>query len=158
VSVIATWAEALSLQQQTVLVLAGRGPDGAGKHHKCKPVIYAYRATVFKSARLGREMQDHEFAPSFMDHRWLTSAYAQEWKTACQDFLTSCEELPHHYVLHFTHAVEIVGYKHPDEDVGNKWFQLYCALVNDMHFNIETREQMDKRLGDWDRRFWEEVK
>ena len=46
-SVQPTWCTMLPLQQQSVLFLASRGPDGVAKVHPCKPVIIAYRATVF---------------------------------------------------------------------------------------------------------------
>ncbi|SDF30085.1 hypothetical protein SAMN04488105_116128 [Salipiger thiooxidans] len=29
-------------------------------------------------------------------------------------YLQSLDELPHHFQLHFMHAAEIIGYKHPD--------------------------------------------
>jgi hypothetical protein len=37
------WMDDLPMQQQSVVVLATRGPDGVAKHHPCKDVVRAYR-------------------------------------------------------------------------------------------------------------------
>lgn len=63
-------------------------------------------------------------------------------------YLRGLDEVPHHYQLHFMHAVEIVGYKHPDFDIGLWWNQLYVRLARDMHLHIEPEEELDERLGD----------
>ena len=46
------------------------------------------------------------------------------------------------------HAAEILGYCHEDDMIRGWWFNFYKRLVNDAHLNIETKEQMTKRLGD----------
>jgi hypothetical protein len=63
-------------------------------------------------------------------------------------YLTSLDEIPHHFQLHFLHAAEIVGFKHPDGRIRAWWRGLYERLVHDMHLWPETEEQLDRRLGD----------
>lgn len=63
-------------------------------------------------------------------------------------YVVATDELPHHYQLHFLHAAEILGYKHADPIARDWWGHAYAALANDMHLNVETELQMDKRLGD----------
>lgn len=63
-------------------------------------------------------------------------------------YLSSVDELPHHFQLHFMHAAEILGYKHPDLVISNWWLKTYLRLVHDAHLNPEREDQMDKRLGD----------
>jgi hypothetical protein len=46
------------------------------------------------------------------------------------------------------HAVEIVGYKHPDTEIRDWWRKLYERLANDMHLHPETAAELDRRLGD----------
>lgn len=63
------WMLQLSMQQQSVLVLACRGPDGVGKFHPTKQVVARYRATVLKAAysphadRRGRRYNLHDADP-----------------------------------------------------------------------------------------------
>lgn len=64
------------------------------------------------------------------------------------DYLKSLDELPHHFQLHFMHAAEIVGYKHPDETIRDWWKMVYFELARDMHLYPEPEEQLDIRLGD----------
>lgn len=63
-------------------------------------------------------------------------------------YLQSLDELPHHFQLHFMHAAEIVGYKHPDPTIRLWWNHVYNELARDMHLNPESVEHMDARLGD----------
>lgn len=66
------------------------------------------------------------------------------------DYLRHVDELPHHFQLHFMHAAEILGYKHPDSRIRKWWNTTYLRLVNDMHLQPESEERMDKRLGDFE--------
>jgi hypothetical protein len=137
-----------------VLFLASRGPDGIEKHHPCKAVHVAYRATVFLAGKYGRLLEWGEQADSFMsldvfghDHRW---------ETAVDAFFRSWDTLPAHYVKHLMHGVQILGFKHPDQRFRQRWGLLYLRFVEEFHLQPETEEQMDLRLGDWNREDWAE--
>jgi hypothetical protein len=151
-SVQPEWCTQLPLQQQSVLFLAGRGPDGVPKNHPCKPVHVAYRGSVFIAAKYGRALDWGERADSFMS----LDAFAidQVWTKAVAQFFDHHDELPHHYVKHLMHGVQILGYKHPDQRFRDRWHAFYLSLVDSFHLSPETEAQMDKRLGDWDRKFW----
>ncbi len=154
-SVQPEWMRALPFQMQSVLFLASRGPDGIAKKHPCKAIVIAYRGTVFKAAKYGRSLHWGERADTFMS----LDVIAQDttWQEAIKDFFHHADALPRHYLLHLTHGAEILGYKHPDPKMRTRWLEFYRRSVEDMHLNVETEEQMDKRLGDWDRKFWDEV-
>jgi hypothetical protein len=62
--------------------------------------------------------------------------------------MDSRDELPAHYTTHFMHAAEILGYKHPDAQIREFWFDVYERLVHALHVWPETEAQMDARLGD----------
>jgi len=49
-SVFQEWLFATTMQQQSVLVLACRGPDGVKKFHATKLIVARYRASVMKAA------------------------------------------------------------------------------------------------------------
>ncbi len=74
-------------------------------------------------------MSDQELVERFRDFRKSTDSYAA------------------HYVLHLLHAIEIVGYKHPDAHTRARWLGFYQVLVLAMHLSPETEAQLDERLN-----------
>jgi hypothetical protein len=135
-----------------VLLLAARGPDGVGKDHLCKTVVAAYRGTVFLAGRYGRLLNWGEKADSFMSLDVI--ADAARWAEAIRTWFSVADSLPHHYLLHFAHGAQIIGYKHPDDRFKARWIEFYLRTCEDMHMHPETEAQMDKRLGDWARKEW----
>lgn len=155
-SVTQPWVQGISFMQQTVLLTAIRGPDGIGKYHPCKYMLRWYRRCVLLSAMDGRALTDpaernggsftgpsYEAAVRPVHKEW----YAPMDKIA-GDYLRSLDELPHHFQMHFLHAVQIVGFKHPDEVIRSWWAQVYLRLVNDLHLHPESEAELDRRLGD----------
>ena len=144
-SVLLPWVEELTLMQQTVLMTATRGPDGIQKDHIAKVLLRWYRRCILYSAFDGHEFKDmHEpGGGSFMGpcKFWDDSQVVD-------GYLRSVDEIPHHFQLHLMHAAEIIGYCHPRDCIRQWWHKFYCMIVNDAHLNIETKEQMMKRLGD----------
>lgn len=153
----------LSLMMQSVLLTAIRGPDGLPKEHVSKVLLRWYRRCVLYSA-FDRRVLTSPYEPgggsftgpcNFIDYPYEGSHYATRGLSAkdgmvlvLHRYLRSLDEVPHHFQLHFLHAAEILGYKHPDEEIRAWWFRTYLALVRDMHLNPETEEELDKRLGD----------
>jgi hypothetical protein len=151
-SIQPAWCRSLSLQQQSVLLLAGRGPDGIDKMHPAKRVHVAYRGCVFLAAKYGRELLWGERADGFMS----LNIFADDdlWSDAVEHFLSHIDSLPHHYLMHLMHGVQILGFKHPDFRFRARWMDFYMRMVEDMHLEPESEEQMDKRLSDWGREHW----
>jgi len=153
-SVQPEWCTALPLQQQSVLLLAARGPDGIAKDHPCKEIQRAYRGTVFLAAKYGRLLKFGEKADSFMSLNVF--ADPDGWAAAVKAFFHTVDSLPHHFVMHLMHGAQILGYKHPDNRFAERWRQFYCMACEDMHLTEETEEEMDRRLSDWMRKLWSE--
>ena len=162
-----TWCHAIPFMQQTVLLTAVRGPDGIAKYHPVKFVLRWFRRCTLVSSLDGIVLMTptQDGGGSFMG-RSLAPGNALngrppedpvDWRPDMDllvgDYLRSLDELPHHFQLHFMHAAEIVGYKHPDPTIRAWWHSTYLRLVHDMHLWEETEEQMDLRLGD-DRAGW----
>ena len=129
-SVQPDWCLALPLQQQSVLFLAARGPDGVEKHHPCKAVVRAYRGTVLVAARYGRPLLWGEHADTFMSLDRF--ADISLWGQDIDAFIDSGDSLPHHYRAHLMHGAQIAGYKHPDERFRERWSWLYERMVDDL--------------------------
>lgn len=154
VCVFQDWIFALPMQQQSVLVLALRGPDGIAKHHPAKRIIRHYRAAVLKAAYLGRPMRAGEGDDTtFMDLLGFDSDWA--WELMLKDWFDYVDSIPHHYYLHLVHGAQIAGYKMPSKYFRDRWREFYYRACVDLHVNPETEAQMDKRLCDWNRAHWE---
>lgn len=149
------WTHAISMMQQTVLLTAIRGPDGSPKYGGgAKMLLRWYRRCVLLSAMDGRVLRDpiEPNGGSFTGPSLQGDIEVDSWTDRMQvhvnDYLRQLDSLPHHYQMHFMHAAEILGYKHPDSIIRHWWHQLYLRLVNDLHLHPETEAEMDSRLGD----------
>lgn len=153
VCVFQDWLFGLTMQQQSVLVLACRGPDGIAKFHPTKVLVARYRATVLKAAYLGRPMRvDEGDDTTFMT--LLHFSEDEHWSAITKDFFEHVDSLPHHYYMHLMHGAQIAGYKHPVETFRYRWNEFYLDCCHDLHLAPEMELQMDRRLSDWDRRYW----
>lgn len=159
-SALQPWVTELTIMQQSVLLGSVRGPDGVGKYHPAKYMLRWYRRCILLSALDQRvlttpiEPGGGSFTgPSVGEGTSLPLDWAGIMDPVVADYLRSLDELPHHFQMHFLHAAEILGYKHPDPLIRRWWRWLYDRLVNDLHLHPETEEEMDRRLGD-DRAQW----
>lgn len=146
------WTLDLSIQEQSVLLMACRGPDGMPKSHPAKALIQAYRACVLNAASTAQPLGPSG-GDSYMS-MWLLGPgviQRQYWHEAVRTYLRDVDEIPHHYHLHLLHGAQILGYKHPDSHVRLCWMGLYLEGVSDMHLYPESETQMDERLNDFGR-------
>lgn len=142
------------MMQQTVLLTAIRGPDGLPKYGAIKMLLRWYRRCLLLSAIDGRVL-DNPIDPnggSFTGPSLVGDDEFDPWYERMQvhvnGYLRDLDAIPHHFQMHFMHAVEIVGFKHPDPIIRHFWNAVYERLVHDMHVWPETVEQLDSRLGD----------
>jgi len=146
------WTHELPMMQQTVLLTAVRGPDGLPKYGCVKMLLRWFRRCTLLSAIDGKALLN----PYDNNGGSFTGPSLQyeikDWEAAmnqlADEYLTTLDAIPHHFQLHFMHAAEILGYKHPDERIQAWWRGLYYRLVNDMHLKPEFEDEMDERLGD----------
>lgn len=132
--VVRPWLSRLTYKQQTVLLSAIRGCDGVPKEDPSKQLVRALRQTVLRDA-VPDQSGDGKFMREVSEKR-------------VQEYLKNPDAYPMHWLVHFTHAVEIIGYKHPDEQTREWWYGLYLDIVDMLHFNPETEREMDERLED----------
>lgn len=145
-STVQDWVASLTRMQQAVLLSSIRGPDGLHKNHVAKVLLRWFRRCILIGAFEGRAFDDpyEEGGGSFTG----PCKYEGGVSAALKDYIRTLDEIPHHYQLHFMHAAEILGYKHPDPEKRNWWNRAYFDLAADMHLTPETCEEMDHRLGD----------
>jgi hypothetical protein len=149
------WVHGISMMQQSVLLAAIRGPDGLAKYGGgAKMLLRWYRRCILLSAMDGKvlanpiDVNGGSFTGPSLDGDDDLDHWSDRMQQHVNDYLRQVDALPHHYQMHFMHAVEIVGYKHPDQVIRHFWHQLYLRLVHDFHLWPETEQQLDERLGD----------
>ncbi|MFC5509311.1 hypothetical protein [Bosea massiliensis] len=152
-SVFPAWMTDLPMQQQSVLVLALRGPDGIRKHHPCKDIVRAYRGSVLLAAKYGRPLRVGEKADTFMSMELISNP--ELWQIALELFFDVIDELPHHYIAHLVHGAHILACHHPNETLRDRWRVFYERAVDDAHMAVEPDQVMNERLGDWGRKWWD---
>lgn len=154
-TVLQLWVEQLTHMQQSVLLAAIRGPDGIKKDHVVKQILRWYRRCILFCAfeKIVHKTPNEPCGGSFTGAiQWRMD----EGMELVKEYLRHVDELPHHFQLHLMHAAEILGYKHPDSVLSEWWFNFYLAIVNDAHLCPESREAMERRLGDSEKQ-WREA-
>lgn len=156
VCVFPDWVLALpTMQMQSVVMLAARGPDGIRKFHPCKEIVARYRATVLKAAYLGRHMKvDESDDTTFMTLRSFSDN--KYWETLCKVFFDHVDELPHHYYMHLMHGAQIAGYFHPEEIFKRRWCDFYLKCCADLHLWPESEVAITRRLSDCEQKHWDD--
>ncbi len=130
-SVLQNWVQELSLKSQAVLLSSMRRPDFAGGNHIANTVRWL-RSNILLDGNNGKG--------TFLKSSGLPDIRNKE----VQEEFVKCSL---HSALHIVHALEIVGYTHPDENIKSKANQAYRDLVNMFHMNIESKEEMLVRLS-----------
>jgi hypothetical protein len=147
-SVIQNWLILLPMMQQTVLLSALRGPDGMAKVNIGKNICRHIRRVVLVDAsqvqvdRCGTSMVLKQ--TSFMGPEDDPGNEIFAYDVAC--FIRDWDCLPFHFVMHILHAVEIIGYHHPDEAERDKWGMFYAEMCDALHLGAESVERLDFRL------------
>jgi len=127
-----------------------------------RPWLYYLPWKMQTVVNQGLRAPDSAFAPKIkIICRWMRSvclSNADENHTfMCRkESLPSYEDINHelnyltlHFVTHFLYALEIIGYKHPDEEIKQTAFNLYKNVVElHMHFMVESEQRLNTRLAD----------
>lgn len=139
-SVLQQWVEALPLRHQGTLLTAVRGCDDEPKQWTSTGVAYSP----------GRRLT------AFIRYCFLNAADEREVDSAEGAFFMSTPpkpfkpsefgHLPLHWYTHAMHALEIIGYFHPDSRTRAIANELYIAMVHALHLNPETANQCHARL------------
>lgn len=162
-TVLQDWVCELTFMQQSVLIASVRGPDSIRKDHVAKlllrwlrrcTMLSAFERGVLTNPCDGRGGSFTGPSIASISQDWSEEEripyYEAKLDEVLTDYFRTVDELPHHFQLHFMHASEILGYKHPVAWIRAWWLSTYHRLVNDTHLFPESLEQMDKRLGDYE--------
>ncbi len=133
-NILKPWTEKLGLRHQGVLMSVIRGCDNAPKEDPAKDLARCIRYVLLNSF-------------SDKPSSFIENVNDEELKRRMVAVLRSHDQYPVHYIMHLLHATEIIGYCHPDEDVGDRWLWFYQNLCKCFHVNPELPVQLDDRLG-----------
>lgn len=127
--VLKDWMSELPWKEQSVILSSLRGPD-LSRPVAVKKLNRWLRSITQNNADSSTEYMKEIVLPDIEDLK---------------------EEVGYctmHYFTHLMHALEIIGYKHPDKFIRDMGEKYYLGLVDFAHLNPETKEQLDKRLED----------
>ncbi|MFA6327345.1 MAG: hypothetical protein WCX15_00515 [Bacilli bacterium] len=133
-SVVKEWLsnDNISRKQQTVVLSSLRGCDGQSKYDLSKKLTRQLRSAILYNAAAA----DTTFMRDTMT--------LEEVRKLAED----SDKYPIHYYMHALHACEIIGFKHPDNEI-REWFNgAYLIMVDALHLKPETEEECDYRLRD----------
>jgi hypothetical protein len=133
-SVVQVWLSELNWKQQTVVLTALRGCDGIEKENPSKVLSRLLRGDILMNA---------DNSSSYMK-----KFTAWEVNESIKKLFDDLDRYPIHFITHLCHAAEIIGYKHPDENIRRFWFSVYLEFCMAIHVNAETENQLDERLFD----------
>lgn len=133
-NVLQDWvSDNLTLKMQTVLLCALRGPDANGS-----PDLKAWtrwiRSIVLKNAAPNKTFMRQD---SFVG----IDVIAQRMPLAL-------DLLPVHYFSHLMHALQVIGYEHPDPGIAVTARVAYYQLADYLHLLPESKDMMHLRLSD----------
>ncbi len=139
-SVLQDWVIGLPLRMQGTLTTAVRGCDFEAKTWTSTGVSYSP----------GRRLT------AFIRYCFMVPADVREVGSVEGAFMmpeppenfkpSEFGHLPQHWYSHAMHALEVISYCHPDTQLATKAYYLYRAMVHNMHLNVETLEEMTRRL------------
>lgn len=145
-SVLQNWVLDLPLRAQGTLLTGIRGCDLAPKH---PPTIV--EAT---GCSTGESLPERHLAAFLrfcvlntpdpreigMPGAWIQPEPPKNWKPS------QFGHYPQHWYGHIMHCFEVVGYCHPNDELRAKAYKIYERLVRNLHLNVETKEEMLRRL------------
>ncbi len=149
--VLQEWLSELPLREQGVLVLALRGPDGVRKEGGAKNLVRALRGCIMITGATGKPLLPGENMPedNFMEMYRVGHPNEEPWAEASREFFREWDTYNVHWLLHFLHAAEILGYRHPDERIRQRWRSLYFrSAMAKCHMGVESKDVMMDRLKD----------
>lgn len=136
-SVLKAWVMDLGLREQGTLMTAIRGCDLSPKYPLDSPeknVTAFIRCAVMVA-----------FDPREIDAAkgcFMQTKLDQTFK------LSSLEQYPLHWVIHVLHALEIIGYRSIEFEFAQQARAAYLKMVQALHLNPETVEEMAARLSE----------
>ena len=138
-SVLQNWVMELPLREQGTLLTAVRGCDLTPKF----PLDSLERRLVGSIRFAFLNPAD----PREVD-REPGCFFISEPPDPAKEKFSALGHYPLHWLSHVMHAMEIIGYRHPNQSLRYRFHDLYRAMVHSLHLNIEQCSEMISRLSE----------
>lgn len=141
-SVLQQWVMELPLREQGTLLTCVRGCDLEPKSWTSRGVSYSQGRRLTAFIRWSFMVPADPREVDSQEGAFMMSTPPSPFKPS------EFGHLPEHWYAHALHALEIIGYRHPSELVRNQGYEMYVAMVHNLHLQPETKEQMIERLSE----------
>lgn len=141
-SVLQDWVMVLPLREQGVLLTAVRGCDSEPKTWTSTGIAYSpgRRLTAFIRWCFMNPADIREV--DYEEGSFFQSEPPNPFKPS------EFGHLPQHWYSHVMHALEVIAYRHPNENTHNIAMHLYIAMVKNLHLEPEGTGRMVNRLSE----------
>ena len=140
-SVLQDWVMELPLREQGTLLTAVRGCDDEPKQ---------WTATGFADSpgrRLTAFIRWCFMNPADVREVDIPGAFFQS-KPPSPFKPSEFGHLPQHWYAHAMHSLEVVAYRHPEATIRGVAYDLYRAMVHNLHLRVEDKGAMIDRLSE----------
>lgn len=140
-SVLKPWVTTLPLREQGTLMTAVRGCDD-------EPKLWTSRGVAESPGRRITAFIRWAFmVPADEREVDLLGAFMQSQPP--EPFKPSeFGHLPQHWYSHCMHALEVIAYRHPSDEVRQKAGRCYVKMVENLHLRPETYQEFVERLSE----------
>lgn len=135
-SILQDWVMELPIRYQGTLLTAMRGCDGVPREDTTKIIMRGLRNTTLNPA----DARELAYKGGFM------SFDLKELTPSVKQFAKNSDQYPLHFVMHLMHALEVIGYTHPDHYIRDEFCAAYRVIVSSLHLNPETGDGLYKRM------------
>lgn len=140
-SVLQEWVMGLPLREQGTLLTAVRGCDDEPKQWTARGIAES------PGRRLTAFIRWCFMVPADPREVDIPGAFFQSQPP--EPFKPSeFGHLPQHWYAHVMHALEVIGYRHPNLSVSGEALGLYFDMVANLHLAVETKAAMVERLSE----------
>ncbi len=145
-SVLQDWVMRLPLRAQGTLLTGVRGCDLAPKNSLSNIEKYGCSTGEDTPERgITAFLRYCIMNPADIRELDIPGAFFQS-KPPCEWKPSQFGHYPQHWYAHIMHCFEVVGYYHPNEELAHIAKNIYFRFVENLHLNIETKNQMEIRL------------
>ena len=141
-SVLQDWVMKLPLREQGSLLTAVRGCDNEPKTWVNGHVVYSQARRLTSFIRWCFMVPADPREVDYEEGSFISSVPPDPFNPS------AFGHLPQHWYGHVMHALEVIGYRHPNGLVRIMTYDLYYKMVHNLHLLPESAGAMIDRLGE----------